>query len=110
MRIRDEEGWNPSVYNIRYIKPLDTELLEEASASHSKFVTVEDGSVLGGLHAAVAEFLSAGRDPKVVRAVGIPDEYISQGTQEELRHECGLTADTLYSLFYEEYEKNFKKD
>ena len=110
MRIRDEKGWNPSVYNIRYIKPLDTELLEEASASHSKFVTVEDGSVLGGLHAAVAEFLSAGRDPKVVHAVGIPDEYISQGTQEELRHECCLTADALYSLFYEEYEKNFKKD
>ena len=110
MRIRDEKGWNPSVYNIRYIKPLDTELLEEASASHSKFVTVEDGSVLGGLHAAVAEFLSAGRDPKVVHAVGIPDEYISQGTQEELRHECCLTADALYSLFYEEYEKNFKKN
>ena len=110
LKMKKEAGWNPSVYNIRYVKPVDTDLLDQAAASHSRFVTVEDGCVVGGLHAAVAEYLSAGNCPKPVRAVGIPDEYVSQGTQDELRRECGLTSDMLYRIFEEENEKKCKKD
>jgi 1-deoxy-D-xylulose-5-phosphate synthase len=110
MKMKAEKGWNPSIYNIRYIKPLDAVLVAQAAASHKRIVTVEDGCVTGGLHAAVTEFLSSGSDLKPVRAVGIPDVYVSQGTQEELRRECGLTSDTLYCIFEEENEKNFKKD
>ena len=110
IKMKAEKGWNPSIYNIRYIKPLDTVLVAQAAASHKRIVTVEDGCVIGGLHAAVTEFLSSGSDLKPVRAVGIPDVYVSQGTQEELRRECGLTSDTLYCIFEEENEKNFKKD
>ena len=110
MKLKEEKGWYPSIYNIRYVKPLDTELLDKAAASHSRFVTVEDGCVVGGLHAAVTEYLSAGSCPKPVRAVGIPDSYVSQGTQEELRRECGFTADVLYDVFAEENEKKCKKD
>ena len=110
LKVKSEKGWNPSIYNIRYIKPLDTALVAQAAASHKRIVTVEDGCVTGGLHAAVAEFLSSGSNPKPVRAVGIPDVYVSQGTQEELRRECGLTSDALYGIFDEENEKIFKKD
>ncbi len=110
IKMKAEKGWNPSIYNIRYIKPLDAVLVAHAAASHKRIVTVEDGCVTGGLHAAVTEFLSSGSDLKPVRAVGIPDVYVSQGTQEELRRECGLTSDTLYCIFEEENEKNFKKD
>ena len=84
--------WNPSIYNIRYIKPLDTDLIDEACRRHSVIVTVEDGTVLGGLHGAVAEYVSAVWPSVRVIPVGIPDRYISQGTQQELREECGLTA------------------
>ena len=84
--------WNPSIYNIRYIKPLDTALLDEACRKHSVIVTVEDGTVIGGLHGAVAEYVSAVWPSVRVIPVGIPDRYISQGTQQELREECGLTA------------------
>ena len=110
LKLKEEKGWNPSIYNIRYVKPLDTALLDQAASSHSRFVTVEDGCVVGGLHAAVTEYLSAGSGPKPVRAVGIPDTYVSQGTQEELRRECGFTADVLYDVFAEENEKKCKKD
>ena len=110
LKLKEETGWNPSIYNIRYVKPLDTELLDQAASSHSRFVTVEDGCVVGGLHAAVTEYLSAGSGPKPVRAVGIPDTYVSQGTQEELRRECGFTADVLYDVFAEENEKKCKKN
>jgi len=84
--------WNPSIYNIRYIKPLDTGLLDEACRKHSVIITVEDGTVLGGLHGAVAEYVSAVWPSVRVIPVGIPDRYITQGTQQELREECGLTA------------------
>ena len=84
--------WNPSIYNIRYIKPLDTDLIDEACRRHSVVVTVEDGTVIGGLHGAVAEYVSAVWPSVRVIPVGIPDRYISQGTQQELREECGLTA------------------
>jgi len=84
--------WNPSIYNIRYIKPLDTDLIDEACRKHSVIVTVEDGTILGGLHGAVAEYISAIWPSVRIIPVGIPDRYISQGTQQELREECGLTA------------------
>ena len=110
LRLKAETGWNPSIYNIRYIKPLDVSLLDAAAAVHSMFVTVEDGCVVGGLHAAVSEYLASNGCAKPVAAVGIPDRYVSQGTQHELRDECGLTETRLYDVFKGEKEKIFKKD
>lgn len=108
LRIKEETGWNPSIYNIRYIKPLDEELVLAAAREHDVIITVEDGCVKGGLYGAVAELVAS--DPVPVRPVGIPDEYISQGTQEELREECGLTEPQIYRVILEEREKICKKD
>lgn len=109
-KIKEETGWNPSIYNIRYIKPIDEDILSEIGQKHSKVITIEDGCTVGGLHGAVAEFMSALASPVPVRAVGIPDRYISQGTQEELREECGLTASQIQKCLIEEFEKIHKKD
>ena len=109
-RMKEEKGWAPSVYNIRYIKPLDEQLVREACEKHQRLITVEDGTLLGGLHGAVAELVAAMEDPVPVKGVGIPDRYISQATQEEQRDECGLTTDRLFALFEEEIEKISKKD
>ena len=97
--------WNPSIYNIRYIKPLDTDLIDEACRRHSVIVTVEDGTVLGGLHGAVAEYVSAVWPSVRVIPVGIPDRYISQGTQQELREECGLTASQIKEVILGEGDR-----
>lgn len=109
-KFKEETGWSPAIYNIRYIKPIDTALLEEAYAGYDRIVTIEDGTVVGGLYGAVAEFVASKDLPKPVRAVGIPDRYISQGTQSELRSECGLTTDEIFKVFCEENEKILKKD
>ena len=98
-KIKGETGWNPSIYNIRYIKPIDEALLAEVAAECEYVVTVEDGTLLGGLHGAVAEYMASLEKAPSVRGVGIPDMYISQGTQEELRDMCGLTKDRLYDVF-----------
>ena len=88
----DGADWNPSIYNIRYIKPLDTDLIDEACRRHSVIVTVEDGTVIGGLHGAVAEYVAEHHPSVRVIPVGIPDRYIGQATQQQQREECGLTA------------------
>ena len=92
-QLKEQTGWSPAIYNIRYIKPVDKELLKEVYENYSRVVTVEDGTVLGGLYGIVAEFMSAQEEPIPVRSIGIPDRYVQQGTQKELRQECGLTKE-----------------
>lgn len=109
-QVREETGWNPAIYNIRYIKPVDTGLLAEVAEKFSRVITIEDGCTTGGLYGAVTEFMAAQAEPLPVKAVGIPDRYISQGTQEELRQECGLTTAEILREIKAQKEKIFKKD
>ena len=97
--------WNPSIYNIRYIKPLDTGLLDEACRKHSVVVTVEDGTILGGLHGAVAEYVAEHHPSVRVIPVGIPDRYIGQATQQQQREECGLTASRIKEVILGEGDR-----
>ena len=108
-KIKEETGWNPSIYNIRYIKPIDEKILAEVASEYDYAVTVEDGTVLGGLYGAVSEYMAAIEDSPAVEGIGIPDRYVSQGTQEELREECGLTPEALYQTFCGFFEKISKK-
>lgn len=88
-------GYSPSVYNIRYIKPLDMDLLREACTFHGIVLTVEDGCVTGGLHGAVSEFVAENGLGTEVSGIGIPDEFIGQAGQAEQRDMCGLTAERI---------------
>ena len=108
--IRNKTGWNPAVYNIRYIKPVDTDLLKSINEKFSSVITVEDGTVVGGLHGAVAEYMSSASVQLPVKAVGIPDEYVGQGTQDELRRDCGLDKCSIEALILKERNFFFKKD
>ena len=90
-----ETGVSPSVYNMRYLKPLDGKLLEEALASADTFLTVEDGAMSGGLFGAVTEYMAShGRKVRIER-LGIPDRFIAQDTQKAQRKECGLDKDSI---------------
>ena len=109
-QLKEQTGWSPAIYNIRYIKPVDKELLKEVYENYSRVVTVEDGTVLGGLYGLVAEFMSAQEEPIPVRSIGIPDRYVQQGTQKELRQECGLTKEGILDVILQEKQKNQKKD
>ena len=109
-QLKAQTGWSPAIYNIRYIKPVDQDLLKEVCENYDRVVTVEDGTVLGGLYGLVAEFMSAQENPMPVRPVGIPDRYVQQGTQKELRQECGLTTEGILEVILQEKQKNQKKD
>ena len=88
-----ENGWTPSLYNIRYVKPLDEALLEEACAGHSAILTLEEGCTEGGLHGAVAEYVAEHHPGIRVVCGGIPDRFVPQGKQGEQRAECGIDAE-----------------
>jgi 1-deoxy-D-xylulose-5-phosphate synthase len=85
-------GVNPAHYDMRFVKPLDEELLHEVFAKYSKIITVEDGTVLGGFGSAVLEFMAQHNYHAELRMLGIPDRLVEHGTLKELHRECGYDA------------------
>lgn len=79
-----------TVVNMRFIKPLDEQLLLELAKSHDVFVTVEENVLSGGAGSAVNNYLQAQRILMPVLNIGLPDSFIEQGTREELLAICGL--------------------
>ena len=92
-----EEGNSVSVahYDMRFCKPLDTEVLESVSQRFSRIVTVEDGQLAGGFGSAVLEWLSDNGKTTTVRRVGLPDRFIEHGTVSELRHIAGTDIESI---------------
>lgn len=92
-----EEGNSLSVahYDMRFCKPLDTEVLESVSQRFSRVVTVEDGQLAGGFGSAVLEWLSDNGKTTTVRRVGLPDRFIEHGTVSELRHIAGTDIESI---------------
>jgi 1-deoxy-D-xylulose-5-phosphate synthase len=86
------EAVNASVANMRFIKPLDTELLQELAKTHELLVTLEDNAVAGGAGSAVNEALALLNIHTPVLNLGLPDEFVEQGGREELLSDCGLDA------------------
>jgi 1-deoxy-D-xylulose-5-phosphate synthase len=75
---------------LRFVKPLDEVLLHEVFTKFSKVITIEDGCLMGGMGSAVLEFMADQNYSAQVTRLGIPDQYIHHGTQEELHAECGF--------------------
>jgi len=84
------KGISAAVYNMRFVKPLDTGMLHKIMGKFKKIITVEDGTIVGGFGSAVIEFNSEYNYTSQVKRLGIPDEIIEHGTQEELQHQCGF--------------------
>lgn len=86
------EGIEASCYDMRFLKPLDEELLHQVCNAHQHIITIEDGTIVGGLGSALLEFQSDHGYRSNIRRLGIPDRFISHGKQEDLHHECGYDA------------------
>lgn len=90
------ESLNATLVDMRFVKPLDEALILEMAASHEALVTVEENAIMGGAGSGVNEVLMAHRKPVPVLNIGLPDFFIPQGTQEEMRAELGLDAQPLW--------------
>ncbi len=104
----EEAGISAMVINARFIKPLDRNLLLSVVSRIKKIITVEENTLAGGFGSALLEFLNEARVQNVrIKILGIPDEFIEQGQQNELRKKYRLDEEGIYqtalSLFREQY-------
>ena len=91
----EESGRDVAHYDMRFLKPLDEDILEEVARRYRRIVTIEDGVVTGGLGSAVLEWMAAhGYRPEVVR-MGLPDKFVEHGTPAELYHIVGLDKEAI---------------
>lgn len=82
----------PSIYRMRFLKPLDEQLMQEVAETYENIITIEDGARKGGLGSAVLEWLAEHGYKKNVRCIGIPDQFIEHGKPSELYHLCNMDA------------------
>ena len=85
----EKEKISVAHYDIRYLKPVDKDILHEVFRKFDKIITLEDGTVIGGLGSEILEFMSDNNYKAELKRLGIPDKYIGQGTQMELYKDCG---------------------
>ncbi|MEX0609389.1 MAG: 1-deoxy-D-xylulose-5-phosphate synthase [Balneolaceae bacterium] len=85
-----DEGIEIGHYDMRFAKPLDTDLLDEISKKYDRIITLEDGAKLGGFGSAVAEYIAEKEKRPLLKILGIPDRIVEHGTQEELHNEVGI--------------------
>ena len=93
---------NFSHYDIRFLKPLDEEILIEIFNEHQRIITIEDGAKKGGLGAAILEFASEQNISKPITIIGLPDQFIEHGSIEILKKEVGLDAASLVEVLKKE--------
>ncbi len=86
-------------YDFAFVKPLDESTLHTIFNEYKKIITLEDGVIKGGFGSAILEFASQNNYSNLVLNLGIPDEFIEQGTIEELHQYCKIDVDSLTSLF-----------
>ena len=85
----------PAHYDMRFLKPIDEQLLREVAENYERIVTVEDGVRNGGLGSAVMEWLNDNGYLKPVTRLGLPDKFVEHGTIEELREIVGLDKESI---------------
>ena len=89
------ENLHVSHYDIKFLKPIDSELLHQAFQLHSVVVTIEDATIKGGLGSTISAFAAKHSYKNQVEIIGIPDQFIEHGTVKELQQSIGLDSDSI---------------
>lgn len=90
-----EFGASVAHYDMRFVKPIDENMLHEVFSKFDKIITVEDGCLMGGFGTAVLEFMADQKYKAEVIRLGIPDEFIHHGTQKELYEDAGFDTKSI---------------
>ena len=90
-----EKGCGCSIINARFVKPIDTEIIEEALKNHTLIVTMEENVASGGFGEKVRDYLGSVESNVKLLNITLPDEYVEHGNVEILRKEVGIDAETI---------------
>ena len=100
-----QAGYDSTLINARFVKPLDTERIDELAADHHLLITIEENILTGGFGEQVTSYVMQKNLPMKVQNFGIADEYVEHGNVEVLRKEVGLNPETIVEKTVEVYEK-----
>lgn len=106
IELLDDDKEKVAHYDLRFVKPLDTDLLNEIGDNFSKIITVEDGVLNGGVGSEILEFMSEKHYQIQVERMGIPDQFVEHGTPNELYEMLGLDAKSIYKKIVETLKNN----
>lgn len=94
------EGLNIGLLNLRFLKPFDQEKLHAICTKYNHIITVEDGTIVGGLGSAISEFILNNAYSVGLTTLGVPDRFIEHGKPSELYAECGFDSDGIYKTIH----------
>lgn len=98
LNLLDKEGIKGAHYDMRFVKPIDEELLHEVFSTFKQIITIEDGTIVGGFGSAVLEFMADHHYNSDVKRLGMPDRIVEHGEQQELYQECEYDAKSIFSM------------
>lgn len=90
-----KQGVSVAHYDMRFLKPIDEDMLHEIGTKFKNIVTLEDGTIKGGLGSAVAEYMAANGFSPSIETIGIPDTFVEHGTPDELYRICGMDKESV---------------
>lgn len=96
-----ESGFTAALYDMRFLKPIDTGILNEVGTRFRKIITIENGAVTGGLGTAVIEYMADNGFTPVIRRLGLPDRFVEHGSTPQLLHLCHIDEDAVISALRE---------
>ena len=101
-----ERGIKVGHYDMIFAKPIDEEILEEVTKRYHTLITIEDGTVVGGMGSAVAEWMSRHDKNNRLRMLGVQDEFVHQGTVAQLYERCGMDGQSLEKVIIDMMASN----
>lgn len=99
-----EQGYSCSLINSRFVKPMDTDVLDEMSEGHKLFVTIEEATVSGGYGANVMKYVSEQNSAVKVLNLGVPDIFVEHGNISQLRKLIGLDSESIVEKIVNAWE------
>ena len=96
---------HPSLVNARFVKPLDTRMLDRLAKNHRLLVTMEENVKTGGFGSAVLAYMSEKHPQVQVKIISLPDQFIIHGSPELLKKTVGIDKDSIYTTIKEAYKE-----
>ncbi len=103
------EGHHVALYDLRFLKPLDEEMLHDIGKKFDKIITIEDGVIMGGMGSAILEFMSDHNYYPAIKRLGVPDQFVEHGPVEKLHEICGYDEASIEQTIREQLAQQTKK-
>lgn len=97
----ENSGKSAALFDMRFLKPLDTELLHKVAKEYNRIITIENGTILGGLGSAVMEFMAENNYKPIIKRLGLPDKFIEHGSTPQLLRLCNIDRDAIIDTLNE---------